>query len=103
MANFQKTVAEFVAQHNLQISPELRYIDLVSEIGELGKEILKASDYGAADFQVTENTTGELGDVLFSLACIANSLDVDMEAALATAIEKYSRRFSAKGTIGSEA
>ena len=100
--NMQKQVKEMVKKYNLEISPELRYIDLTSEIGELGKEILKATQYGKEEFNITDNTGSEIGDVLFSTICIANTLDIDIEQALNGVIKKYEERFNNKGSIGSE-
>ena len=101
MNNLQKTVNEFVTQYYLSTSAEMRYIDLVTEVGELGKELLKGSNYGTEPFRPGENTVSELGDVFFSLICIANTLEIDMEGALRASIEKYRKRFSETGTIGS--
>lgn len=42
-----------VKKYDLETSPELRYIDLTSEMGELGKELLKGSNYGKQDFNKT--------------------------------------------------
>ena len=52
-------------------------LDLVSEIGEVSKELLKSSDYGKGDLKVTEDMKKEMGDVLFSLIVLANELDID--------------------------
>ena len=100
--NIQELVNEMVQKYNLEISPELRYIDLTSEVGELGKEILKATKYGKEEFNITDNTESEIGDVLFSTICIANTLDIDIEQALNGVIKKYEDRFYNKGSIGSE-
>lgn len=98
----QGLVQEMVKRYDLETSPELRYIDLVSEVGELGKELLKATGYGKKEFEKTENTESEMGDIIFSLTCIANSLGIDLEQALIGAMKKYQSRFSEKGSIGSE-
>ncbi|MBR6504291.1 MAG: nucleotide pyrophosphohydrolase [Clostridia bacterium] len=98
----QGLVQKIVKRYNLEISPELRYVDLVSEIGELGKELLKSTDYGKEEFKKTENTESEIGDIVFSLTCIANSLEIDIEQALIGVMKKYQSRFSEKGSIGSE-
>lgn len=102
MKSLQKLVYELVEKHNLEISPELRYLDLTSEVGEVGKELLKGSNYGKEEFQKTDNLELELGDTFFSLICIANSLNLDLEKALLKVLEKYQNRFSEKGSIGSE-
>ena len=43
---FQQVVAEFVSAHHLEAPPEIRVLDLVSEVGEVAKEALKGSAYG---------------------------------------------------------
>lgn len=98
----QKLVAEMVKRHNLETTPELRYVDLTSEVGEMGKELLKGTDYGKSEFKKTDNLESEIGDTLFSLTCIANSLDINLQTALLNVMKKYQKRFSEKGSIGSE-
>lgn len=98
----QGLVKEMVKRYDLETSPELRYIDLTSEVGELGKELLKATEYGKEEFKKTDNTESEIGDVVFSTICIANSLDIDIEQALIGVMKKYQDRFNNKGSIGSE-
>ena len=41
------------------------------------------------------------GDLLFSIVCLANHYDVDLEKALEIALEKYKKRLK-KGSAGSE-
>ena len=98
----QGLVSEMVKRYELETTPELRYVDLTTEVGELGKELLKGSDYGKKQLQKTENLELEMGDTLFSLTCIANSLNIDLQTALVNVIEKYQKRFNEKGSIGSE-
>jgi NTP pyrophosphatase (non-canonical NTP hydrolase) len=99
--NFQKAVAEFVKKHRLEASVEAQLIDLLSEMGELAKEALKGSDYGKAPFTQTPAWEEELADAFFSLVCLANSTDVDLEEALGDALAKYEARLSEKGDAGS--
>jgi NTP pyrophosphatase (non-canonical NTP hydrolase) len=42
-----------------------------------------------------------LGDVVFSLICIANSTGVDLEAAVVAALKKYELRVAAAGSPSS--
>ena len=72
-----------------------------SELGELGKEILKASLYGSRPFAVTDALRAEFSDLLFSLLAFAVENDINEEAALSIAISKYRNRIEAKGTAGS--
>lgn len=97
----QEKVRELVAKYKLGGDLEVRFIDLTSELGELGKEVLKGSDYGAKEFEKTADAELELGDVLFSLICVANELDIDMSEALDQVLAKYARRFEEKSEIGS--
>lgn len=97
----QEKVNELIKKYNLESSTEIRYIDLVSEVGELGKEILKGNDYGNKEFVATDNLESEIGDTLFSLICVANGFNIDLNLALENVLEKYEDRFSTKGNIGS--
>lgn len=92
----------FLDEYKLRCGINERYIDLSSEVGELGKELLKATDYGKADFRMTADTEQELGDCLFSLIALSRELGIDPAAALDSALAKYKRRFDAKGRIGSD-
>jgi NTP pyrophosphatase (non-canonical NTP hydrolase) len=99
---FQKYVSSFVKQNNLEIPVSDRMLDLTSEIGELAKEILKASDYGRQDFQPNKTWNDELGDVFFSLICLANSTNVNLVKELSNALEKYQARLKNTGDAGSD-
>ena len=101
MKDIQETVDNYIKKYNLESSTEIRFIDLVSGVGELGKEILKGNDYGKKDYCNTENLKSEFGDVLFSLICIANGVNVDLKQSLEEVLTKYEDRFSKKGNIGS--
>ena len=98
----QGLVSEMVNRYGLETTPELRYIDLTAEVGELGKELLKGSNYGKKTLEKTDNLESEMGDTLFSLTCIANSLNIDLQTALVNVMKKYQKRFNEKGSIGSE-
>ena len=101
MKDIQKDVRDLILKYDLDSPLEERFIDLVSEIGELGKEILKGSEYGKKDFDITDNIESEIGDVLFSLICVSNALNIDMKKSLDSVLKKYNDRFSKKGNIGS--
>lgn len=97
----QQLVKKFCEDKNVNSSADVRIIDLFSEVGELSKEVLKGTDYGYKNFEKTEQWNGEVGDVLFSLICIANETDTDLEDCLMHVLEKYEERFSKKGELGS--
>jgi NTP pyrophosphatase (non-canonical NTP hydrolase) len=103
-ADIQSQVAEFVKHHKLNTDVTHRMLDLVSEVGELSKELLKATNYGKRKFypsEINSNWQEEIGDVLFSLICIANATNVDLEQSLTQVLEKYRKRIQSKHNAGS--
>jgi NTP pyrophosphatase (non-canonical NTP hydrolase) len=101
MSNLQRIVASFVEEAGIGAPVEARLLDLASEVGELSKEALEATNYGRARFHPSDGWAGELGDVLFVLACLANSTGVDLEVALKGALGKYRERLALGGEAGS--
>ena len=101
MNSIQEKVDKLIKKYNLESPVEIRFIDLISELGELGKEILKGNEYGKKDFCNTENIESEIGDTFFSLICVANGLNIDLQNALDNVLNKYENRFSNNGNIGS--
>lgn len=101
MKQTQQRIKEFCEKNNLSNDPQVRMLDIVSEVGEVSKEVLKMSDYGAKKPEFREELRGELGDLLFSLATLANALDIDLEEALEMVLQKYEKRL-VKGSAGSE-
>ncbi len=95
--HFQAQTAQFVKTHQLKIPVGDRLLDLVSEIGEIAKEVLSATGYGQRHFRPGPNWELELGDAFFSLICIANSTDVDLISALRKALQKYETRLNEHG------
>lgn len=95
----QERVAAFLDRHDLRTDPEYRVLDLASEVGEIAKEAAESTDYGAGG--EVDVARDELGDALFALLALADSLDVDAGAALEAAVEKYEQRIEATGSAGS--
>ena len=101
MPNLQQQVKDFCQTHQLDTPLEFRMLDLISELGEVAKEILKTSNYGNRKFHLQPEFSDELGDV-FLLITVANQCDIDLEEALQQAIKKYEYRLLTKGNLGSE-
>ena len=99
----QEVVARFIEANGMEMPLESRLLDLVSEVGEAAKAILKETDYGRTEFQPTAEWADELGDTLFALICLANATGVDLEKALDHVLEKYRDRLDATGEPGSGA
>ncbi len=92
MEQVQNKIKEFCKANGLESPVEHRLLDLVSEVGELSKDVLKMSNYGREDFKLNPEVEMELGDVLYCLITVANSLDVSLEDALAKVVAKYEKR-----------
>ncbi len=100
--NWQQQSAEFAKNHNLIHDPGVHLLDLLSELGEVAKEWLLATDYGNQPPEHRPELESELGDALYSLCLVAESAEIDLDSALTTTLAKYERRFASKGNIGSK-
>jgi NTP pyrophosphatase (non-canonical NTP hydrolase) len=89
----QRRVAAFVESNDLEAPPEFRLLDLVSELDEVAKDAAESTDYGTEPDSLAVEAD-ELGDALFSLLALAESLDVDAGAALDEALAKYAQRLA---------
>jgi NTP pyrophosphatase (non-canonical NTP hydrolase) len=98
----QQSVAEFVATHDIEAPPAYRLLDLVSEVGELAKDAAESTGYGT-DPEGIELSEDEVGDALFALLALAESLDLEADEALATALAKYEDRMQEGGDPASGA
>ncbi len=98
MKNLQEKVRAFAEKHRLEADVEHRLLDVMSEVGELAKEALTSSNYGARAFASTPQLREELGDAFFSLLCVANLTGTDVEQAVEGAMAKYEKRIARAGT-----
>ena len=97
----QQEVAEFVATNRLQATPQIHLLDAVSELGEVAKSLLKTTSYGQQDFAPESDWQNELGDVGYSLYCLAEASGVDLETAIREALDRYRKRIEQTGSPGS--
>ena len=94
MTQMQKEVDDYISQFKAgYFSPLANLARLTEEVGELSREI--NHQYGEKKKKDTEeeNTIkAELGDNLFVLLCIANSLDIDMTESFNETLDKFNTR-----------
>lgn len=102
LMDIQEKVKIFTNTLGLETSLEIRMLDLLSELGELSKEVLKGNRYGDKEFVKPTDWDEEIGDVFFSLLCVANMSGVNLDRSLENVLKKYERRFLRKGSIGSD-
>ena len=103
LTELQQLVEQFVCQNKLHTPVEFRLLDIASELGDVCKEALKSSAYGQQPFCATPPWSAEIGDLLFSVICLANVNNIDLDQALSQAMEKYRQRLANAGTASSGA
>lgn len=93
LAQHQREVDEWIRTVGVRYFSELTNTAvLMEEVGELAR--LMARQYGDQSFKSGEQADlgMEMADVLFVLICLANQTGVDLEQAMARAMEKKTRR-----------
>lgn len=94
MKDLQKEVDDYIGQFKEgYFSPLAMLARLTEELGELAREINHY--YGEKPKKSTETEKKieeEAGDLLFVLICLANSLQIDLEAAHNLVMEKFNTR-----------
>ncbi|EMA44171.1 MazG nucleotide pyrophosphohydrolase domain-containing protein [Halococcus saccharolyticus] len=99
--NEQQRVATFIEEYDLRGEPAFRVLDLAAEVGEIAADATKSTDWGTkpSDLDVE---TDEIGDALFSLLAVAESLDIDAGDALDESLAKYEKRIEGTGSASSD-
>lgn len=94
MKSMQQEVDAYIGQFKEgYFSPLAMMARLTEELGELAREVNHY--YGEKPKKATEkeNTVEEeLGDVLFVMICMANSLNIDLESAHNRVMDKFNTR-----------
>lgn len=94
MKDIQQEVDEWINLYKVGYFPVFEQIArLTEEVGELSREI--SHRYGLKKKKETEDIAdleGELGDVLFTLTCIANALNLDMKRGFDATMNKLKTR-----------
>lgn len=92
--DIQREVDEYIGQFKEgYFSPLAMLARLTEELGELAREVNHY--YGEKPKKVTETEKeimDEIGDMLFVLTCLANSLDIDLEEAHNRVMHKFNTR-----------
>ncbi len=90
----QSEVDKYVSQFKMGYWPALSNLArLIEEVGELARELNHL--YGHKTKKLTESKgdiADEIGDILFTLICIANSEGIDLGSSLKGVINKYNQR-----------
>lgn len=105
LSELQGQVGRLVGRYRaqLEMSPTVAVLDLVSEMGEVAKAILEATDYGRSKGKhfARPQLEEELGDVLYSVILLANSVGIDLAVSLQATLRKIEHRIRTQGHAGS--
>jgi NTP pyrophosphatase (non-canonical NTP hydrolase) len=96
----QQKVADFIQEHEMQNEPSFLILDLAAEVGEIAADATKSTSWGASPDNL-DVKSDEIGDALYSLLAVAESLDIDAGDALDEALEKYRSRIEETGNASS--
>lgn len=100
----EKRIKEFnknLTYYREQMPVHARLLDIESEMGELAKEYLKSSSYGAKEFVLSDDFKEEFGDVLYALISLAGELNISCEECVDVVLDKLNTRMQEKNNLGS--
>ena len=94
MKELQKQVDQWVAQYKIGYFKPLEILArLTEELGELAREINHR--FGPKQKKASEKNQelgDEMADIIFTLICLANSLDIDLDNHFQRVMNKYNKR-----------
>ncbi|HYS28465.1 MAG TPA: nucleotide pyrophosphohydrolase [Candidatus Limnocylindria bacterium] len=91
--SWQQEVDQWLRRRGTYWQPLSQFVRLVEEVGELGRELNhRFGDKPRASKDEPGSVSEELGDILFIVLLLANTLDVDLEAAMVSVLAKYDAR-----------
>jgi len=90
----QKITDDWIRENtNGYWKPNNIMLRLMEEVGELAREINhKYGEKPPKPEEKDKDIGDEVADVLFTLICLVNSLDIDLEESFRKVIEKYESR-----------
>lgn len=89
---------EFIARHDLETAPEYCVLDIMAQVGELSRALLKETNYGrtAVDGQ-SESVREKIGDLMFAVAYLSSRYDIDPEAAMWQSVRRMEAKLEVPG------
>lgn len=94
MKEYQKKVDNWISQYKMGYFKPLEILARVTEeVGELAREINHRFGPKKKKLTEKENDLGdEIADVIYTLTCLANSLNIDLDTHLYRVLKKYDTR-----------
>lgn len=105
LSDIQHQIEDWIALFEEGYFPPLSNLArLTEEVGELARAL--NHEFGAKKGKAGEQLPAiseELGDILFTVAVLANSLQIDLDEVMTSTLEKVIRRDSTRWTICKDA
>ncbi len=93
LRQIQDKVNDWILEHGGYWPPLAMLSAVIEEIGELAREINHLEGYKPKKPKKRESDLGEeLADLLFSIICIANHYNIDLNEKIYYIMKKYSKR-----------
>lgn len=92
LLKIQKNVDNWISKHGGYWPPLSMLGSIMEEVGELSREINHAEGYKPKKKDEPLKIGEELADLLFSIICIANYYDINLEAKIKKVLHKYTQR-----------
>ena len=94
MKKYQKQVDEWISQNKYGYFKPLEILArLTEEVGELAREINHRFGPKKKKTSETENDLGdEMADIIYTVICLANSQNIDLDTHLKRILKKYDTR-----------
>ena len=89
----ENLVKQFNEKYMEPLQPNIRIQDIMSEIGELAKEVVKIQDYENKNFEINDDLILEYGDALYTLLSFELENNIDIDLVIKKIIDKYKSRF----------
>ena len=98
LKEIQEKVDLWIKNHGGYWSPLSMMGAIMEEIGEVAREINSLEGFKPKKQGKNADLFEELGDLLFSIVCLANYYDVELNDAILKSMEKFSERDSNRFT-----
>lgn len=93
MKQMQHIVDDWVIKNGGYWSPLAMLASVTEELGEIAREINHLENIKIKKENEKKNSLKEeMGDILFSIICIANHYNIDLDDAFSQTIKKYTER-----------
>ncbi|MFX1274887.1 MAG: nucleotide pyrophosphohydrolase [Promethearchaeota archaeon] len=92
LQDIQKKVDDWIIRNGGYWNPLSMTCAIIEEVGEVAREINSIEGYKPKKSYEKSDLAEEMGDLVFSIICLANYYQVDLGDSILKTIKKYSTR-----------